>query len=94
MSYPFGAAGEREERLARDAGYEAGFGIARAWSGSAMAIARLPVYLWAPMLPGVGLLRVPERIAGSIANRCAIGTTLMRSGPHTKYFATTGSSVG
>jgi peptidoglycan/xylan/chitin deacetylase (PgdA/CDA1 family) len=78
VSYPFGAAGEREERLAREAGYGAGFGIARAWSGSAMGIARVPVYLWAPALPGVGILRVPERLAGAIANRCAIGTTIIQ----------------
>ena len=79
VSYPFGAAGEREERLACDAGYDVGFGIARAWTGSAMAVARTPIYLWAPMLPGVGLLSVPERIAGLVANRCAIGTTLLRT---------------
>ena len=78
VSYPFGAAGDREERLAREAGYAAGFGIARAWNGRAMAIARMPVYVWAPMLPGVGALRTPERVAGRVANRCAIGTTLLR----------------
>lgn len=99
VSYPFGAADEREERLAREAGYRAGFGIARGWSGSVMAIARVPVYLWAPTVPGVGTLRAPERLAGFIANRCAVGTTLIHrdargNSPHTKYFATTGSSVG
>ena len=78
VSYPFGAFGEREERLAREAGYAAGFGIASAWRGSAMAIARTPVYLWAPMMPTVGMLRAPERVAALIANRCAIGTTLLR----------------
>jgi peptidoglycan/xylan/chitin deacetylase (PgdA/CDA1 family) len=78
LSYPFGAFGEREERLAREAGYAAGFGIARGWSGSAMGIARVPVYLWAPPLPGVGVMRVPERFAGALANQCAIGTTLIR----------------
>lgn len=78
VSYPFGAAEEREEWLAREAGYRAGFGIARGWSGSAMCIARMPVYMWAPMVPGVGALRSPERLAGAIANRCAIGTTLLR----------------
>jgi len=97
VSYPFGAAGHREERLAREAGYDAGFGIARAWSGSVMAIARAPVYVWAPMVPGVGVLRTPERLVGAIANRCAIGTSLLRrrdARPHTKYLATTGNSVG
>jgi peptidoglycan/xylan/chitin deacetylase (PgdA/CDA1 family) len=78
VSYPFGAFGEREELIAREAGYAAGFGIARAWRGSVMGIARVPVYVWAPMLPGVGALRAPERIAGALANRCAIGTTLIR----------------
>jgi peptidoglycan/xylan/chitin deacetylase (PgdA/CDA1 family) len=79
VSYPFGAARAREEQLARDAGYEAGFVLARTWAGSVMAIARAPVYLWAPPMPVVGLLRAPERIAGIVANRCAIGTTLIRS---------------
>jgi len=78
VSYPFGSFGEREERLAREAGYAAGFGIARAWSGSVMSIARVPVYLWAPLVPVVGLLRAPEQVAAFIANRCAIGTTLIR----------------
>jgi peptidoglycan/xylan/chitin deacetylase (PgdA/CDA1 family) len=78
VSYPFGAAGEREERLAREAGYRAGFGIARAWSGSAMVIARSPVYMWAPTMPAVGVLRAPERLAGMIANRCAVGTSLIQ----------------
>jgi peptidoglycan/xylan/chitin deacetylase (PgdA/CDA1 family) len=78
VSYPFGAFGVREERFAREAGYVAGFGIARGWGGSVMGIARVPVYVWAPMVPGVGTLRAPEGIAGAIANRCAIGTTLIR----------------
>ena len=78
VSYPFGAAGEREERFAREAGYCAGFGIARAWGGSVMSLARVPVYVWAPMMPGVGTLRASERFAGLVANRCAIGTTLLR----------------
>jgi peptidoglycan/xylan/chitin deacetylase (PgdA/CDA1 family) len=78
VSYPFGAFGEREQRFARDAGYAAGFGIARAWSGTVMAIARVPVYIWAPMVPAVGVLRAAESVVGTIANRCAIGTTLLR----------------
>ena len=78
VSYPFGAAGSREEHLARDAGYAAGFGIARAWRESVMSIARTPVYLWAPLMPVVGALRFPEQVAALVANRCAIGTTLLR----------------
>jgi peptidoglycan/xylan/chitin deacetylase (PgdA/CDA1 family) len=77
VSYPFGAAGKREERIARDVGYTAGFGIARGWSE--MAIARTPVYLWAPTVPVVGMLREPERFAALLANRCAIGTTFIQT---------------
>ena len=94
VSYPFGAAGEREERIAREAGYRAGFGLARGWSGSAMAIARVPVYLWAPLVPGVGSLRIPERVAASVANRCAIGTTLLRRGRVTGVLAAALSANG
>jgi len=43
-----------------------------------MSLARVPVYVWAPMMPGVGTLRASERFAGLVANRCAIGTTLLR----------------
>jgi len=82
VSYPFGAFGEREERLAREAGYVAGFGIARGWEGSVMSIRRTPVYLWAPLVPVVGVLRAPEQVAALIANRCAIGTTLLRGAVH------------
>jgi peptidoglycan/xylan/chitin deacetylase (PgdA/CDA1 family) len=78
VSFPFGAVSFREERIAREVGYAAGFGIARAWSGSVTSIARTPVYLWAPLVPVVGVLRAPEQIAALIANRCAIGTTLLR----------------
>ncbi len=82
VSYPFGAFGEREELLASEAGYTAGFGIARSWRGSVMSMARTPVYLWAPLTPVVGVLRAPEKVAARIANRCAIGTTLLRGALH------------
>ncbi len=78
VSYPFGAAAAREERIAREAGYAAAFGIARGWRGNVMSVARTPVYLWAPLTPVVGVLRAPEQVAALIANRCAIGTTLLR----------------
>jgi hypothetical protein len=37
------------------------------------------VYLWAPLVPVVGVLRAPEQIAALIAHRCAIGTTLIQA---------------
>jgi peptidoglycan/xylan/chitin deacetylase (PgdA/CDA1 family) len=76
VSYPFGAARERERRLARQAGFAAGFSLAGRWHGDAMAINRHPVYVWAPPLPGVGPLAPLERLAAIGANRCAVGTTV------------------
>lgn len=76
VSYPFGAAGARERRLARETGYAAGFSLAGRWDGDPMAVVRRPVYLWAPPLPGVGRLAAIERLGAIGANRCAVGTTL------------------
>lgn len=78
VSYPFGACGSREYTLARDAGYDAGFTLNAAWAGDAMAIPRLPVYLWSPALPGSGPLAGVERIAATVANRASVGTALWR----------------
>ena len=76
VSYPFGAAGERELALAKEAGYTSGFGLAGRWTGDLMAITRLPVYPWSLPTPGVGALGPVERLAALVANRCAVGTTL------------------
>ncbi len=76
LSYPFGAAGEREFRIARAEGYTLGFALAGRWRGNLMAVPRQPVYLWAPPLPAVGRLRAVEWGAAVVANRCAVGTTV------------------
>ncbi len=78
VSYPFGAAGARERRIAREAGYEAGFVLASGAMRDPMAIPRLPVYLWAPPRPGRGVLAPIERLGATGANRCAVGTSLWR----------------
>jgi O-antigen biosynthesis protein len=78
VSYPFGACGPREHALAREAGYEMGFTLSATWRGDAMAVPRLPVYMWSPLLPGVGPLRRLERVAATVANRASIGTALWR----------------
>lgn len=78
VSYPFGAARKRETDLARGAGYAAGFTLAGAWNGNAMAISRLPVYVWSPPLPGVGMLAPFEKAGAVGANRCAVGTSLWK----------------
>jgi len=80
VAYPFGARDERVERLARAAGYELGFGGVRA-SGSALALARVPVYIWDVGETPVGLRRDATgalgRLVASVANRCAVGTSWM-----------------
>ena len=78
VSYPFGAARKRESDLARAAGYEAGFTLAGAWHGNAMAIARLPVYAWSPPTPGVGMLAAFENAGAIAANRFAVGTSMWK----------------
>ena len=81
VAYPFGARDARIERLAGTAGYELGFGGVRG-NGAPLALARLPVYLWdAGRVPlglredGLGWL---GRTVAHAANRCAVGTSVMR----------------
>jgi hypothetical protein len=80
VAYPFGARDERIERLARAAGYELGFGAVRT-GGSALALARVPVYLWDAGQTPLGLRRdvtgALGRLIASVANRCAVGTSWM-----------------
>jgi len=76
VSYPFGAARAREREAGRAAGYALGFTLAGRWRGDPLAVPRHPVYVWAPPLPGVGLLAPIERLGAVAANRCAVGTTL------------------
>ena len=78
VSYPFGAAGLREAALAREAGYAAGFTLERGWGGDVMAIPRTPVYAWSPPTPVVGWLGPVERLGAIGANRCAVGTSILR----------------
>ena len=75
VSYPFGVAGQREIRLAREAGYESGLGLAGSWHGDVMTVNRLPVYPWALPIPGQGPLGAVERWGACMANRCAVGTS-------------------
>jgi peptidoglycan/xylan/chitin deacetylase (PgdA/CDA1 family) len=78
VSYPFGASGPRERTLARDAGYEIGFTLNASWTGDAMAVPRLPVYMWSLRRPGSGPLQGVERLAATLANQASIGTALWR----------------
>ena len=87
IAYPFGACDGRVERAAGAAGYELGFGGVRGNGAAgggrgALRLGRLPVYSWdVGTVPwglrtdGLGRL---ARAAAQIANRCAVGTSVMR----------------
>lgn len=79
VSWPFGAAGDRERALARAEGYSLGLTLRGTWGGDPLAVPRMPVYCWSPPMPAVGRWRAIERWAGTAANRCAVGTSLIRS---------------
>lgn len=78
VSYPYGAARERERALARDAGFTLGFTVARPWRGDPLAVPRHPVYVWSPRRPGRGPWAPLERLAAWAANGCSVGTALIR----------------
>lgn len=75
VSYPFGACGAREAALASAMGYTLGFTLAARSTGSPLQIPRLPIYMWSPPTPGIGVLAPLERLGATGANRCAVGTT-------------------
>ena len=77
ISWPFGSHGPREHAIAAREGYTAGFGIVGRWTGDPFAIPRHPVYMWAPPLPALGALARLDRVAGTLANRCAVGTSVL-----------------
>lgn len=82
VAYPFGAVDTRIERLAREAGYALGFGGVRGVTDDVMDIRRVPVYVWdvgdVPFgLRGDGLGAL-GRITAYVANRCAVGTSILQ----------------
>ena len=81
IAYPFGAVDDRVQRLARDAGYELGFGGVRGDHGSRLHLPRVPVYMWDAADTPFGLredgLGSVGRFVAHVANRCAVGTSLM-----------------
>lgn len=78
VSYPFGAAGPRERAIARDEGFELGLALGGRWRGDPLAVPRVPVYVWSTPRPGRGWLAPLEMLAGTAANRCAVGTTIFQ----------------
>lgn len=86
LSWPFGAHSPREQEIAQREGYDVAFTIGRAgnWTGDLFAVPRHPVYMWSPPIPGVGRLAPADALAGTMANRCAVGTSCIqhRAGMH------------
>jgi len=82
VAYPFGAADPRVLRHAQSAGYELGFGGVRG-NGTPMHLSRVPVYFWDRGDVPFGLrqdaLGALGRTIAHMANRCAVGTSLMRA---------------
>ncbi|HKW40452.1 MAG TPA: polysaccharide deacetylase family protein [Gemmatimonadales bacterium] len=81
VAYPFGACDRGVERIAEAAGYELGFGGVRG-NGGPLGLARVPVYSWDVGTPPWGLrddsLGALARVAAHAANRCAVGTSVMK----------------
>ena len=87
VAYPFGASDARIQRLAAAAGYELGFGGVRGGTGgkggngNTLNLARVPVYVWDRGSMPLGLRRdrlgALGTLVADLANRCAVGTSLM-----------------
>lgn len=82
VAYPFGAVDERVARLAREAGYTLGFDGVRGMDGDLLRLSRIPVYVWDAANVPFGLrddeLGVLGKIVAYLANRCAVGTSVMK----------------
>src|SRR5436309_5986094 len=82
VAYPFGARDARIERMAIATGYELGFGgVSGEPNGSRLNLPRVPVYVWDGGQVTVGLrgdaIGALGRLIAGVANRCAVGTTMM-----------------
>ena len=81
IAYPFGAVSDRTVELARQVGF--GLGFAGAWERSKdpLRLPRIPVYVWdaltRPFALRTGPVGTGGRFAAHLANRCAVGTTLL-----------------
>jgi peptidoglycan/xylan/chitin deacetylase (PgdA/CDA1 family) len=83
IAYPFGAADARVQRLAQAAGYELGFGGVRGDAALPWHLPRVPVYMWDATNVPFGLrqdsLGAVGRFVAHVANRCAVGTSMLQA---------------
>jgi peptidoglycan/xylan/chitin deacetylase (PgdA/CDA1 family) len=82
VAYPFGAVDARIAARARGAGYQLGFGGVKG-SADELCLPRVPVYLWDCGSMPFGLrndfVGRAGQYAAHVANRCAVGTSMMLS---------------
>jgi len=81
IAYPFGAVSDRTVELARQAGFDLGFAGAWERGKDPLRLPRIPVYVWdaltRPFALRAGPVGTGGRFAAHLANRCAVGTTLL-----------------
>jgi peptidoglycan/xylan/chitin deacetylase (PgdA/CDA1 family) len=82
IAYPFGAVDGRIVRRAREAGYTLGFGGVKG-NGDPLHLSRVPTYFWDRGNVPFGLrndgLGAVGRFIAHVANRCAVGTTILKT---------------
>ena len=82
IAYPFGAVDDRVVRIARGTGYELGFGGVTG-GADPLLTSRIPVYSWDAGDVPFGLRNdrwgALGRLVAHVANRCAVGTSLMQA---------------
>jgi peptidoglycan/xylan/chitin deacetylase (PgdA/CDA1 family) len=82
VAYPFGAVDDRIAGHAQTVGYQLGFGGVKG-SRDPLHVARVPVYCWdvgdVPFGLRADALGQVGRTVAHIANRCAVGTTVLRA---------------
>ena len=80
IAYPFGAVDTRIATRARVVGYELGFEGVNG-TGDVLRLARVPVYVWdlgdTPFGLRTDSLGRAGRVVAHVANRCAVGTSVM-----------------
>lgn len=82
IAYPFGAVDDRVVRIARGTGYELGFGGVTG-GADPLLTSRIPVYRWDAGDVPFGLRNdgwgAFGKLVAHVANRCAVGTSLMQA---------------
>ena len=86
VAYPFGAVAARVAKAAGAAGYTLGFDGVQGVPGDPLRVSRVPVYVWDRGDIPCGLrddwIGTAGRVAAYVANRCAVGTTVMKAISH------------